>query len=90
MTSTLNPISGLCEDIKLVFSVSACGQESARNRCFRESGLVTIQEKRSVLTQSNAVPKQHWKEEKFKKCNGAMKERLGATRCQFAMPPNIS
>ena len=25
-----------------------------RNRCFRESGLVTIQEKRSVLTQSNA------------------------------------
>ena len=44
VTSTLNPIAGLCEDIKWVFSVSACGQESARNRCFRESGLVTIQE----------------------------------------------
>ena len=46
--------------------------------------------KQSVLTQSNAVPKQHWKEEEFKKCNGAIKERLGATRCQFAMPPKIS
>ena len=85
-----DPISGLCEDIKWVFSVSACGQESARNRCFQESGLVTIQENKVFWLKVMQCQSNTGRRNNSKKCNGAIKKRLGATRCQFTMPPNIS